>query len=78
MHSDYEVHIPAALLTIPGKEALNIVEPSEDRSFIEDLAPKLKSSLLPGAQIVQIAGTDSSGGVEAAAMEAFKDSVRRK
>jgi Protein of unknown function (DUF2806) len=75
MHSDYEVQVPAGLLTIQGTEALNIVEPAEDFSVIEHIAAQLKS-LVPPPQTVQIGEIDSSGRVEAAAMGAFAKSVR--
>jgi hypothetical protein len=76
MHSDHEVRIPAAVLTIPGKEALNIVEPTEDRSMIEHIAAQLRSLRPVPLQIVQIAGIDSSGDLEPAALEAFTKGVR--
>jgi hypothetical protein len=69
MHSIHEVQIPAALLTIQGKETLNIVEPAEDFSVVERIAAQLK--LIPPVQTVQTCEIDSSGRVDAAAMEAF-------
>jgi hypothetical protein len=78
MHSDHEVRIPAAVLTIQGKEALNIVEPTEDRSMIEQIAAQLKSLRPVPPKRVQFCEIDSSGRVEAAAMEAFAKSVRRE
>jgi hypothetical protein len=76
MHSDHEVQIPAALLTTPGKEALNIVEPAEESSFIESIAAWLKSRVPVASQVVQIYEMDSSGDVGAAALEAFAKSRR--
>lgn len=77
MHSDHEVRIPAAVLTIPGKEALNIVEPTDDRSMIEHIAAQLRSLKPVPLQIVQVAEIDSSGDLEPAALEAFTKGVRR-
>jgi hypothetical protein len=77
MHSDHEVRIPAALLTTQGKEALNIVGPAEDSRLVEHFAAEFKH-LTPRPQIVQIGEIDSSGRVEASAMETFTKSLPRK
>jgi hypothetical protein len=77
IHSDYEVQIPAALLTTQGKEALNIVGPAEDSRVVEYIAAEFKH-LRPPPQTVQIGEIDSSGRVEASAMEAFTKSLPRK
>jgi hypothetical protein len=77
MHSDHEVRIPAALLTTQGKEALNIVGPAEDSRLVEYFAAEFKH-LTPRPQRVQTCEIDSSGGVEAAAMEAFTNSLPRR
>jgi Protein of unknown function (DUF2806) len=77
MHSDYEVRIPAALLTTQGKEALNIVGPAEDSSLVEYIAGQLRH-LTPRPQTVQFAQIDSSGRVEAGALEAFNKNLPQK
>jgi hypothetical protein len=77
MHSNYEVQIPAALLTTQGKEALNIVGPADDSRVVEYFAAEFKL-LRPPPQTVQIGEIDSSGRVEAGALEAFINSLPRE